>query len=411
MLVEEAVWTWERALPLKYVLVSEEWDGELIVWARCADADGLFVEPAPRRERLTLVECAPTGRLRKAVERVRHRSPAPDGSVGPGGPGRLGQLDLVVDRPEPGTGPEDGPFCSPDAHRWQLLDPVLLDCRPSARDASLFDVTVEAEIDGPVWHRAEPADARWRLFNGAGGAGLGNCLRADGLYAHRPLPSAPPLRLIGCEPGERLLNRLVRSRADGDRVTLLALDRSGRVMRHQEHMPLGVVASRPSALGGALVDLWLGEGPAVRPAPAVRPVWDAWFEGPPAERGAWAAFPPEGRAEWAAFAAARQGADGPLPDPVRHLDGRHITDVQALVCALGEAVAGPGGHYQQCWGALRGCVCGGERPPAPFTLVWHDAEVAGRALASVSVDTAGETPYVDDVLRLLEKVGITVELR
>lgn len=73
--------------------------------------------------------------------------------------------------------------------------------------------------------------------------------------------------------------------------------------------------------------------------------------------------------------------------------------------------AGPGGHYHQCWGALRGCVCGGERPPAPFTLVWHDAEVARRALASVSVDTAGETPYVDDVLRLLAKVGITVELR
>ncbi|KPC60656.1 hypothetical protein ADL29_28535 [Streptomyces chattanoogensis] len=62
-------------------------------------------------------------------------------------------------------------------------------------------------------------------------------------------------------------------------------------------------------------------------------------------------------------------------------------------------------------GSVRGCPCGGDFPPAPFTLVWHDAEVARRALAAVTVDTAGETPYVDDVLRLLARVGITVELR
>lgn len=184
MLVEEAVWTWERALPLKYVLVSEEWDGELIVWARCADADGLFVEPAPRRERLTLMDCAPTGRLRKAVERARHRSVAPDGPAGPVG---LGQIDLIVDHPEPGADPEDGRFYADDAHRWKLLDPVLLGCRPSALDTSLVDVNVEVEVDGPVWHRTEPVDARWRLFNGTGGAGLGECRRIDGLYANRPL--------------------------------------------------------------------------------------------------------------------------------------------------------------------------------------------------------------------------------
>ncbi|MEE1782198.1 barstar family protein [Streptomyces sp. SP17BM10] len=145
--------------------------------------------------------------------------------------------------------------------------------------------------------------------------------------------------------------------------------------------------------------------------PAARPVWDAWFEGPPAEPGTWAAFPSEGRAEWSAFAAARQDTGGLPTGPVRHLDGRHVTDVPGLVCAIGEAVAGPGGHYPQCWHALRGCPCGGDAPPEPFTLVWHDAEVARRALAAVSVDTEGQTPYVDDVLRLLARVGITVEPR
>ncbi|WP_331767796.1 hypothetical protein [Embleya sp. NBC_00896] len=147
-------------------------------------------------------------------------------------------------------------------------------------------------------------------------------------------------------------------------------------------------------------------GPCLRPGRC-----GTWFQGPPTESGSWATFPPEGRAEWGAFAAARQGAGRPLHDPVRHLDGRHVTDVSALVCALGEAVAGPGGHYHQCWGTLRGCPCGGEWPPAPFTPVWHDTSVARRALASVSVDTEGETPYVDDVLGLLARVGITVELR
>ncbi|WP_405807657.1 hypothetical protein [Streptomyces sp. NBC_01187] len=82
-----------------------------------------------------------------------------------------------------------------------------------------------------------------------------------------------------------------------------------------------------------------------------RPVWDAWFEGPPAEPGSWAAFPPEGRAEWAAFAAARQGTGRLSADPVRHLDGRHVT-IGAGAHA-GRAVAGPGGHYHQCRGTLR----------------------------------------------------------
>ncbi|MFJ6567992.1 hypothetical protein ACIQNU_11240 [Streptomyces sp. NPDC091292] len=415
MRVEEAVWTWEREFPLKYVLVSEEWDGERIVWAHCADAENLFVEPAPRRERLTLVACAPTGRLLKAVERARHRTVGPDGHIDSAD---LGDLGLIVDFVVPGADPEADPhkdYDAFDAHHWELIAPVVLACRSSALDASLVDVVIEAEVEGGMWQRPEPADALWRLFNSAVGAGLGECRRVEGLYADRPFRSAPPMRLIGCEPGERLLRRLVRPRADGDRVTFLAVDRSGHVMRHQEFMPLDVVASRPSALGGALVDLWLREGPRVRPAPTARPVWDAWFDGPPTEPGSWAAFPPEGRAEWALFTAARRDTDQTRATPVRHLvrhlDGRHITDVSALTCALGEAIAGPGGHYHQCWGALRGCQCGGEWPDAPFTLVWHDAEVARRALASVNVDTAGETPYVDDVLRLLTRVGITVELR
>ncbi|MFJ3842401.1 hypothetical protein ACIPY6_43975 [Streptomyces sp. NPDC090054] len=405
----ETVWTWERSLPLKYVLVSEEWDEELIVWAHCAEADGLFVESASRREQLTFVGCSPTGRLLKAAERFRH---------GPVEPVDLGVLGLIVEFRVPGADPAGDPFHTYDSDRWGLRAPFLIGCQPSTVDPTLTDLVIEAEVEGPVW-RGEPADAEWRLFNGLGGDRLGACHRVEGLYGRygkRPFPASPPMRLIGCQPGERLLRQLVRPRGDGDRVTLLALDRTGRVMRHQEHMPLRVIASRPSELGGSLVDLWLEEGPAHRPDPVVRPVWDAWFEGPPAEPGEWIGFSHEGRTEWAAFAAAKQDATkqdagGQLPGPVRHLDGRYVTDIPGFVCAIGEAVAGPGGHYDQCWHTLRGCPCGGDMPRSPFTLIWHDADVARRALAAVTVDAAGETPYLDGVLRLLAQVGIAVELR
>ncbi|GAA3081619.1 hypothetical protein GCM10020000_79440 [Streptomyces olivoverticillatus] len=182
MVVEEAVWSWERALPLKYVLVSEEWDGELIVWARCAEADGLFVESAPHRERLTLVGCAPTGRLLKAAERSRHRS---------GEPIDLGAIGIIVDFPVPGADPEGDPYYAYDDDHWELLAPVLIGCRPSTVDASMFDLIVEAEVEGPL-RRGEPADAEWRLFNGAGGGSLGECRRVEGLYGDRPSPCRRP---------------------------------------------------------------------------------------------------------------------------------------------------------------------------------------------------------------------------
>ncbi|MFI5530374.1 hypothetical protein ACIA8O_17720 [Kitasatospora sp. NPDC051853] len=399
---EDLRWSWGRALPLKYLLVHEEWDGELTVWARCAEADGLFVDPARRRKRVTVVGCAPTGRLLKAVRRALDR---------PGEEIDLGELGVVSDFPVPGVDPETDPYGAFQDDQWYFERPVLVGCRPSALGESLVDLVVEAEIDGPAW-RAEPADTEWGLYNGCGGGWLGECHRVEGLYGDPRSQVPPPMVLRGCEPGEPLLRRLVRPRADGDRVRLLAVDRSGRVMRHYEPMPLEVRASRPSALGGTLVDLWLAEGPALRPVPQARPVWDAWFEGPPAEPGGWAAYDSEGRAEWAAFAAARwRPGHSSGPDPVRRLDGRYVTDAPGLRCALGEAVAGPGGHFAQCWHVLRGCPCGGDPVPEPFTLVWHDSAVARDALAGHTVDTAGETPYVDAVLGMLTRAGITVDLR
>ena len=66
MRFEERVWRWERDVPLRCVLTSEEWDGEQTLWGKVADADDLFVGRPNTRELLTLVGCTPQGRLRRA---------------------------------------------------------------------------------------------------------------------------------------------------------------------------------------------------------------------------------------------------------------------------------------------------------------------------------------------------------
>lgn len=398
---EDVDWHWRRDIPLRYVLVSEEWDGEQTLWARCADADGLFVDPVPRREVLTLVACEPTGRLLKAVEKAVERTGSGAGAdLEPVG---LGELSVIVDHPDE---------CAPSGygeHYWDLDDAVVLRSRPSEADPLRVDVVIEAEVTGPRGTR-EPEEAEIHLRNGPGGA-IGHCRRIADLYVDRPARTPRPMRLIGCEPTEQLLSRLVRPRAAGDPVELWALDRTGRVIRADETQTVSmhITESRPSMAGGALIDVSLAQGPMRPPGSAARPVWDAWYEGAPTGRNEWARIPPDGRDEWLRFTSA---SPGEIPaDGTCHLDGRFVTDVAALKCALGEAVAGPGKHFAQCWGVLQGCRCGGDAVPGPFTLVWHDAEIARQALASVSVDAAGELTYFESTVRFLEGLGITVVLR
>jgi hypothetical protein len=385
---------WSRDLPLRFALVSEEWDGEQTVWARCVDVEGLFLDRAAFRERLTLVGCAPTGRLRKAAERC----------AGQATPVPFGRLDLTVSD-------LDAEDSSTYGH-GSLDDVVLLDGGPCAEDPSRLDLIVECVVteDPPSWSK-EPARAEVTLLNGTGGRSLGDCRRVDGLYGARPSPARRPVRLIGCEPGPSLLRRLVHPGGGGDHMKLWLLDRAGRPTPVQEHITADVDECRPSRLGGALIDVKLKAGLLGRTPfpPAARPVWEAWHEGPPRERGAWAPFPTEGREEWLRLAEVRYGPEE--PGAVCEMDGRHVTDIPGLHCSIGEAVGGPGRQWHQCWNALRGCWCGGERPPAPFTLVWHDADVARQALADVSVDVEGELNYFDAVVPFLEGMGITVVLR
>ncbi|MEU2627913.1 hypothetical protein [Kitasatospora sp. NPDC007106] len=397
---EEVVWARRRDIPLRYALVSEEWDGEQTLWTPCADMDGLFVDRVPRRETLTLVGCRPTGRLLKAADRARRE------------PVELGHLFVPVEFPDDHPDAWDGWW----VHYWDLEEAVVVGSRPSALGPGLFDLVLEAEVIGPTTPTGrtgavgEPESAEIGIHNGTGSR-IGECRRIEGLYTERPEPEPEPLRLVGCEPTDRLLARLVHPRADGDRLDLLVLDRTGRPIRTEENLHLQIAGARPSRLGGALidVDVTVRAGLGHRPAGAARPVWDAWYEGVPRERNAWAGLPTAAREEWLRFTT---GTSGEVPvGGTCHLDGRFVTDVPGFRCALGEAVGGPGRHLHQCWGVLLGCPCGGEDVRGPFTLVWHDADTARRALAGVSVDPAGELPYVEHVVRFLEETGITVVLR
>lgn len=385
---------WERDLPLRFALVSEEWDGEQTVWARCVDADGLFMDRAAFRERLTLLGCAPTGRLLKAAERCARHEPVP-----------FGELHLLVDDPD-----ADGSY----THDYGGLDDaVVIDVKASAEDPTLFDLVVEGVVtETPPSHREQPARADVVLLNGTSGAPIGRCRQVVGLYGDRPTPDRPPVRLIGCEPSPSLLRRMVHPRhGGGDHLQLWLLDREGRPTPVQEHITVDIDECRPSTLGGALIDVTLRSGLFRRmpSPPAARPVWEAWHEGPPRERNAWARFPTEGRSEWLRFTEVCPGPEE--PGTVCEVDGRYATDIPGLHCAIGEAVCGPGRQWHQCWNVLRGCPCGGEAPRVPFTLVWHDADVSRQALANVSVDAEGELSYFDAVVAFLERMGVAVVLR
>ncbi|MEV6972591.1 hypothetical protein [Kitasatospora sp. NPDC093806] len=403
MRFEDTTWAWRRDIPLRYLLVGQEWDGGQELWAKCGDAAGLFVDPVPVRETLTFVTCAPTGRLLKAVERSARE------------PVRLGHLAVTVDFPDDHPDSWGGYWC----HYWQLDEAVVLGSRPAATDPRLLDVLVEAEVTGPAepMYRPgpviEPEDCEVRVQNGTG-AVIGKCRRIAGLYDDsRPGPDpAPPIRLVGVEPGAPLLDRLVRPTTPGSEVELWVLDHTGRVIHSEDGLFLDIEGTRPSALGGALVDIALGRALPYPPGSAAHAVWEEWFTGgSPTAPGRWARFPTAGRQEWLRLCAPGLG-DVPAGD-TRRLDGRHVTDVPGLKCALGEAVIGPGHRFDLCWGMLQGCSCGGDTlPGGPFTLVWHDSEVARRALASdLGVDPTGELDFFEATLKYLRRLGITVVLR
>ena len=81
----------------------------------------------------------------------------------------------------------------------------------------------------------------------------------------------------------------------------------------------------------------------------------AWWNLTPAER---TVYLRENHRRLAQLDAAQRPANDP-PGSVYHLDSAHITDFSSFLCALGEAINGPGGYFGSSMGALDDCAVGG----------------------------------------------------
>ncbi|MEV7345559.1 barstar family protein [Streptomyces sp. NPDC093544] len=97
------------------------------------------------------------------------------------------------------------------------------------------------------------------------------------------------------------------------------------------------------------------------------------------------------------------------PGTTCHLDGRHITDARGFFCALGEAVNGPGGYFGWGLDALNDCLRGRWGAATPFTLVWHDADVA-RTCLGVTPHTGHRPVTFEELLVFLAERHIDVRL-
>jgi hypothetical protein len=377
---------------VKYLLVREDEEGVEQLWGRCAGVEGLFVDQVPpRREALTLRGCSPDGLLSEVL--------AEPGISLQG----LGDVRVEVwDGEQP-------------VQWWTLVDAVVVAHQLNPADSARYDIVFGAGVRNEESFLELPAAPRFELFAGMtmAAASAGRCSAVDGLSKPRADPAPVPMELIGCEPSEPLLAALRRPRKwERDWAYLLVLDRHGAVMASRT-VGLATTGARPSVLGGTLVDITLTDGGEDRPSSAVRPIWAQWYQGPPTEPNQWAPHDSQGRQEWLDLTRARRV---PAPQPDRsggehHLDGRFVTDVPGLHCAIGEALHGPGRYYGWGWDAFEDCLCGGFGVAPPFTLTWHDSAVARRALADVVKDPEDGLSYFEEIVRLLERRGVTVVLQ
>ncbi|MCX5376540.1 barstar family protein [Streptomyces sp. NBC_00091] len=351
---------------------SEGQSGEQL-WARCEEAVDLFAEPpAPVRRRYELLGCTLEAELQAA-------------------------LGFLVLTPLDEQGEPMGRW------EWYLEDARVLATRTCARDASRLDVTVEAvRSDQQPPHPGRPLAVGFRLSDAEDGL-LG---RFRDLAEVSPPEEPPPhsVRLLGCS-----LHGPLREVLEGRDERPLgyrhldALDSGGAVLA-----PAGyphIVDWQPSTRGPGLYDLTVHMDPQ---PPVVADIWALWSDGRPAVPNLWARFDRVGRSCWLDPALShRTGPDRPAGGTY-HLDGRHITDAEGFFCAVGEAVNGPGGYFGRCHNGFSDALGGGFGARWPFTLVWHDHEVARRCLGVQPLTSRPDA--FPELLSFLREKGIDVVL-
>jgi hypothetical protein len=262
---------------------------------------------------------------------------------------------------------------------------------------------------------------RWLLVDeftmGQPGTVVAACVDVDGLFADGPAGLlTAPARLIGCQPGQPLLDALdALARGAGApggalwkrRVSaaICSVTEDGAAVRPPGYGNLhaSVTAARPSPLGEGLLDVTF-DAAITNPMPrGAAQIWESWRAGRPARPGLWAGYDPELRQQWsgAALAHRRLGMPDQPAGATYHLDGRNVTDLEGFYCAIGEAVNGPGGYFGWNADSLHDCLRGGFGAARPFRLIWHDSAVA----------RAHPAAAFDQVLRWLAQDKIQVELQ
>ncbi len=365
---------WERPFPVRYLVVGEDEHGAELLLGRCATVEGLFADPAPPpREVLVLRGCAPGAAA-----------------------GWLGPAELV------------GRTASGFDAWWTLVDAEVLAVAPSTDDLALVDVVIGAGVRSNDWHRnADSPLVRFELATRRG-AVRATGRAVAGLAVDRPAADPLPLRLVGCEPAEPMRAALRKRRDRHPGYTeLWSLDDTGRVMDRRA-IGFDVEWTRPSVLGGALVDvLFMVEADGL-PGSAARAVWRQWQAGPPQQAGSWRELDAAGRHAWLVLALHGSHPLGPdRSGGEYHLPGAGLRDAPGLHCAIGEALLGPGRYYGWGLDALLDSLCGGFGVVPPFTLVWHDFAVTEEELAA-GRDPAAGLGYPEELARGLERRGVTV---
>ncbi|MFE0649193.1 hypothetical protein ACFVZH_11460 [Streptomyces sp. NPDC059534] len=312
----------------RYALVS----GAYAV-ALCKDVDGLYGDPVPPpRVVHELRGCEPRGGLARAVTQAVVEGTAPLGTL------------LVR---------------TPDDHAWRFEGVRVLGTRGDV-------VTVES-ADGPR-----------RAYDARDAVPCGNLVLVS--------PPEPPERthtrvtFLGCSPRGGLRDALAAGETAFEAVRYQVLTWVGNT--HHEAEAGRVTGWDASARHHGLVDLTVAFPRHGLIPHQSREVWDLWHRDRPAEPGTWRRFTGAARGEWLTQAARRaHGEPEVTPGATYHLDGTDVVDEDSFLCALGEAVLGPGRSFGV--GAPRAL---GELL-AGTTLVWHHADVARACL--------GLLPYAD----------------
>jgi hypothetical protein len=229
-----------------------------------------------------------------------------------------------------------------------------------------------------------PALLRWAEMDGFF---VGQESAWDGYESPTEEPGTVQVTVRGVEWLDAAADRPTRTLELGDTV-LEVLHEQGRTLG--DYALWDTRLTVPSGAAQASLTASIG----TLPHAGAQWAWDQWRAGRPASPNLWAALPVGQREGWLEVTQIIALREHSTPYPALteqiDLDGNHIDDLASLFCALGDAVAGPGGWCASSVGGLADLLQYAPRAAARPRLVWHGLAAGDRALAR-PVEADGRT--------------------